>query len=256
MPTTPAVRRQRILITGASAGLGQEMARTWARQGRDLALCARRLGELERLREELVTPRPELRVSLHPLDVLDHEAVEAAFDEAALALGGLDRVVVNAGVAAGGSLGGDAAAGNRATAQTNFLGAVHQAEAAARIFRAAGAGHLVFISSMSALRGMGGPMNVYSATKAGVSALAEGLRSDLWDTDIRVTAVHPGYVRTAMVDQFERVRFATELEPATRAIVAAIEREAPRDYVPAWPWAALVWPMRLLPLRLYRQMAG
>nr|WP_294690596.1 SDR family oxidoreductase [uncultured Friedmanniella sp.] len=255
MPTA-AVHRQRILITGASAGLGQEMARTWARQGRDLALCARRQGELERLRDELLAATPGLRVSLHPLDVLDHQAVDAAFDEAAAALGGLDRVVVNAGVVSGGSLGADRAAGNRATALTNFLGAVHQAEAAVRIFRAAGAGHLAFISSMSALRGMGGAMNVYSATKAGVSALAEGLRSDLWGTGITVTAVHPGYVRTAMEDQFERVLLASDLEPATRAIVAAIEREVPRAYVPAWPWAALAWPMRLLPLRLYRRMAG
>lgn len=256
MPTTPPVRRQRILITGASAGLGQQMARTWARQGRDLALCARRAGELERLRDELVTATPGLNVSLHALNVLDHEAVDAAFDEAATTLGGLDRVVVNAGVAGGGSLGGDSAADNRTTAQTNFVGTVHQAEAAARIFRAAGAGHLAFISSMSALRGMGGSMNVYSATKAGVSALAEGLRSDLWGTGIRVTAVHPGYVRTAMEEQFERVLFATNLEPATRAIVAAIEREAPRAYVPAWPWAALAWPMRLVPLGLYRRIAG
>ena len=256
MLTTPAACRQRILITGASAGLGQEMARTWARQGRDLALCARRQGELERLRDELVTARPGLTVSLHPLDVLDHEAVDAAFDEAALALGGLDRVVVNAGVAAGGPVGENAAAGNRATAQTNFVGAVHQAEAAARIFRAAGSGHLAFISSMSAVRGMGGSMTVYSATKAGVSALAEGLRSELWDTDIKVTAVQPGYVRTAMEDQFDRVLMASDLGPATMAIVAAIERETPLAYVPDWPWAALAWPMRLVPLGLYRRIAG
>lgn len=256
MAPSSAVVRQRILITGASAGLGQQMARTWARQGRDLALCARRSGELERLRDELVAATPGSTVSLHPLDVTDYEAVDAAFDDAAAALGGLDRVVVNAGVASGGSLGRDAAAGNRATALTNFVGAVHQAEAAIRIFRSAGSGHLAFVSSVSALRGMGGAMNVYSASKAGVSALAEGLRSDLWDSAITVTAVHPGYVRTAMTEEFERTIFTAELEPATRAIVAAIEREVPRAYVPTLPWAALAWPMRLLPLGVYRRVAG
>ncbi len=255
MPAPSPVRR-RILITGASAGLGQEMARTWAQQGPDLALCARRFNELERLRDELMTHSPGLTVSLHPLDVLDHEAVEATVDAAAVALGGLDRVVVNAGVASSGSLGLDAAAGNRATAQTNFVGALHQAEAAVRVFRAAGGGHLAFISSMSALRGMGGSMTVYAATKAGVSSLAEGLRSDLWDTPITVSAIHPGYVDTSLAAEFDRPLFTAELGPATRAIVAAIEREVPEAYVPAWPWAALAWPMRLMPQSIYRRIGG
>lgn len=256
MPTTASPVRQRILITGASAGLGQEMARSWARQGRDLALCARRVDALERLRDELVAGSPGITVSLHPLDVQDHEAVEAAFDAAAQALGGLDRVVVNAGVAGGGSLGLDQAAANRTIAMTNFVGAVHQAEAALRLFRAAGTGHLVLISSMSALRGMGGGMNVYSATKAGVSALAEGLRSDLWDTAVRVTAVHPGYVATELVEDLPRPLFTTDVGTATRAILAAVEREVPRAHVPSWPWAALAAPMRLMPLRVYRRIAG
>jgi NADP-dependent 3-hydroxy acid dehydrogenase YdfG len=250
------VHRQRILITGASAGLGAEMARTWARRGRDLALCARRLSELERLRDELLAERPELTISVHALDVLDHVAVDEVFEAAADALGGLDRVVVNAGVAQGGSLGRDQAEGNRVTALTNFVGAVHQAETAVRLFRAAGSGHLAFISSMSALRGMGGPMNVYAATKAGVSALAEGLRSDLWDTAVRVTAVHPGYVRTSLAEEFDRPLFMSGVGRATRAIVAAIEREPARAHVPALPWAVLGLPMRVVPLGLYRRVAG
>jgi short-subunit dehydrogenase len=255
VPSSPPVR-QRILITGASAGLGREMARQWARRGRDLALCARRPDALERLRDELVAAAPGITVTLHPVDVTDHEAVDAAFADAAAAHGGLDRVVVNAGVAGGGSLGLDQAAGNRATALTNFVGAVHQAEAALRVFRPVDAGHLAFISSMSALRGMGGAMNVYSATKAGVSALAEGLRSDLAGTGIAVTAVHPGYVRTEMVAHFPRMVLPSGVERATRAIVTAVERERGTAYVPALPWAVVAWPMRLLPLRWYRRVAG
>ena len=165
-------------------------------------------------------------------------------------------MVANAGVAASGSLGLDQAAGNRLTAQTNFVGVLHQAEAAVRLFRFAGAGHLAVISSMSALRGMSGAMSVYAASKAGVSALAEGLRSDLWDTDIRVSAIHPGYVSTSLAEAFDQPLFMTDLPRATRAIVEAIDRERPRSYVPAWPWAALSVPMRLLPLGVYRRFAG
>lgn len=234
------------------------MARQWARQGRDLALCARRLGELERLRAELLRDHPAITVSVHALDVLDPAAVDTVFDEAAAALGGLDRVVVNAGVAQGGPLGtdADAAAGNRATARTNFVGALHQAEAATRIFRAQGSGHLVLISSMSALRGMGGAMTVYGAAKAGVSALAEGLRSDLWGTPVAVTAVHPGYIRTSLAEDLPRPLFVADLERGTRAIVEAVEQERPRAHVPRWPWALLAGPMRMLPLGLYRRIAG
>jgi len=256
VPRTRPVHRQRILITGASAGLGAEMARLWGSQGRSLALAARRLSELERLRDELVAARPGLEVSVHALDVLDHDSVDAVVQAAADVHGGLDRVVVNAGVARGGSMGGNEAEGNRVTARTNFVGAVHQAEAAVRLFRAAGTGHLAFISSMSALRGMGGTMNVYAASKAGVSALAEGLRSDLWKTGVRVTAVHPGYVRTALADEFDRPLFMSELHRGARAIVKAIDREPARAHVPAVPWAALALPMRLAPLALYRRVAG
>jgi NAD(P)-dependent dehydrogenase (short-subunit alcohol dehydrogenase family) len=232
------------------------MARIWARRGRDLALCARRVGELERLRDELLAGSPGLRITVHAVDVVDHDAVDQGFADAADEHGGLDRVVVNAGVAGGGSLGAGSEEGNRLTARTNFLGAVHQAEAAVRLFRTQGHGHLAFVSSMSALRGMGGAMNVYAATKAGVSALAEGLRSDLWDTDIRVTAVHPGYIGTGMVDDFHRPLFVADVQRGAASLVAAVERERPRAYVPAVPWAALALPMRLLPLGLYRRVAG
>jgi NAD(P)-dependent dehydrogenase (short-subunit alcohol dehydrogenase family) len=103
---------------------------------------------------------------------------------------------------------------------------------------------------------MGGPMNVYAASKAGVSALAEGLRSDLWDTGVRVTAVHPGYVRTTLAEEFDKPIFMSGVGRATRAIVAAIEREPARAHVPAVPWAVLGLPMRVVPLGLYRRVAG
>ena len=256
MSTSVPVHRQRILITGASSGLGAGMARRWAGQGRSLALCARRVDELERLRDELLATSPGLTVSVHQLDVTDAAAVPEVFAEATDRLGGLDRVVANAGIGSGGSLGEGHADGNRQVAETNFLGTLHQAEAAVAHFRRVGRGHLAFMSSMSSLRGMGGSMNVYAASKAGIAALAEGLRSDLWDTGIRISSIHPGYVRTSLLRHFPRPILAADPDRAVAAIVAAVDREQPRAYVPAWPWAALALPMRLLPLGLYRRVAG
>lgn len=231
------------------------MARVWAREGRDLALCARRTSELETLRDELLNANPELTIVLRTLDVTDPEATVRVFADCAAELGGLDRVVANAGVSGGASIGTGHAEDNRRVAQTNFVGTLNQAEAALSQFRRANAGHLVIIASMSALRGMAAHMNVYSASKAGVAHLAEGLRSDLWRTPIRVTAIYPGYIKTSMLDADPNVKFAVDVVTGTEQIVAAIDREPARAYVPAWPWNLLAVGMKLFPLAVFRRIA-
>lgn len=87
--------RQKILITGASSGLGAEMARQFAAKGRDLALCARRTEALEELKAELLGANPGIKVAVRALDVTNHESVPVVFGELRDELGGLDRVVVN-----------------------------------------------------------------------------------------------------------------------------------------------------------------
>ncbi len=248
--------RQRILITGASSGLGAEMARQWAAAGRDLALCARRLPELDRLRTELLAAHPGRTISIHPLDVEDHDAVQQVFAEAATALGGLDRVVANAGVARGGSIGTGLAEDNRATARTNFLGVLNQCESALAHFRAVGHGHLVVVTSMAALRGLAGELSVYSATKAAVATLAEGLHAELWDSPIAVTAIYPGYIRTPLNAADTNVRWSVDVQTGVAALIEAVEREPARAYVPRTPWAFLAWPMRLMPMRIFRRATG
>ena len=71
--------RNTILITGASSGLGEGMARRWAAQGKNLALCARRLDLLETLRNELIAANPSIQVAVRALDVTDGDAVEQVF---------------------------------------------------------------------------------------------------------------------------------------------------------------------------------
>src|SRR3954454_5693416 len=94
-----------ILITGASSGLGAEMARQFAAKGRDLALCARRLERLEELRSEINAAHPSVKVAIRRLDVDDHATVSPVFAELATELGGLDRVIVNAGLGKGAPVG-------------------------------------------------------------------------------------------------------------------------------------------------------
>ena len=120
------------------------MTRRFAARGRALGLAARRLERLETLAAEL---RPSAaQVAVTPLDVTDLDAVPVAFRKLADELGGLDRVIVNAGLGKGAPLGTGKAAANIETVQTNLVGALAQAEAALEIFREQNAGHLVPVS--------------------------------------------------------------------------------------------------------------
>lgn len=243
-----------ILITGASAGLGAEMARQFAALGYDLGLCARRTERLESLREEIVTADPDRRVELRALDVTDDEAVFRVFKDLAATFGTVDRVIVNAGLGKGAALGKGRYDANRETAMTNFVGALAQSEAAMEIFRDQGHGHLVMISSMSALRGMRKAMTVYAATKAGVAAIAEGLRSERVP-GLDVSVIYPGYIRSEMNEHVEqRTRFMVDTETGVRSMVAAIERRKVKAYVPAWPWVPIGFAVRRLPLSVVSRL--
>ncbi len=246
--------RKNILITGASSGLGRGMAREFAKLGRNLALCARRVDRLEELKRELESGAPGIRVLVRRLDVTDHDQVFEVFRAFRSELGTLDRVVVNAGIGKGQPIGTGRFQTNRETAETNFVAALAQCEAAVEIFRAQNAGHLVTISSMSALRGMRRHLTTYAATKAGLAALSEGIRADLLGTPIRVSTIFPGFIRSEMNEKAKNVPFIVDTETGCHAIVQAVEREQAEAYVPRWPWAPFRVLLRYLPLPVVARM--
>ncbi len=247
--------RTNILITGASSGLGAEMARQFAAKGHQLALCARRVERLEELKAEIEAAHPGVRVALRALDVNDHSTVFAVFRSLAEELGGLDRVIVNAGIGKGARIGTGGFDANRETAETNFVAALAQCEAAVEIFREAGDGHLVVVSSMSAMRGMPSTMTVYAASKAGLAALAEGIRSDLLRSRIKVTTLFPGYIRTEMNERVaQQVRLMVDRGPGVRAMVDAIDKEVATAAVPGWPWKPIGIVLRHAPLKVVRRL--
>lgn len=248
--------RRRILITGASAGLGAEMARQFAARGHDLAICARRSDRLTQLRDEIVAAHPQRTVALRALDVDDHDAVSRVFGELAAELGELDRVVVNAGLGKGAPIGTGRFDVNRQTITTNLVSALAQCEAAMEIFRAAGAGHLVVVSSMSAMRGLPKSMTAYAASKAGIASIAEGIRAEMIGSEIAVTTLFPGYIESEMNDRVaQRTPLMATTEKGVRSMIAAIEREVATAAVPAWPWRPLSVVMRHAPLRFVRKFA-
>ncbi|MCF8586930.1 SDR family oxidoreductase [Gordonia liuliyuniae] len=236
--------RDKIIITGASSGLGEGMARQFAARGRSLGLAARRLDRLESLAAEL---EPTARkVAVAQLDVTDVDAVPVAFGKLADELGGVDRVIVNAGLGKGAPIGTGKAAANIETVQTNLVGALTQIEAALAIFRAQGSGHLVLVSSMSAVRGLPKAQAAYSASKAGLATLGQGLQAELKGTGIVVTVLLPGYIATD-INRGVKTSMMTDTDAGVAAMVKAIEAEPARAAVPGWPWTPISWALRYLP---------
>lgn len=252
--TVSTSARRTVLITGASAGLGEGMARRWAAQGKNLALCARRLDKLEALRAELEAAHPSVRVAVRELDVADGDAVQKVFHELDTELGGIDRFVLNAGLGKGASIGSGKAHANRETAMVNVIGTLNQAESAMEILSARGAGHLVFISSVSSLRGMPKAQNTYGASKAFVSSLAQGLHAELDSagSSIVVTDILPGYIRTD-INRSVKTSLMTEFDEGVDALVKTIDSEPTRALVPAKPWRAIGPLLTLLPEKLSRK---
>jgi short-subunit dehydrogenase len=239
--------RRKILITGASSGLGAGMARAFAAKGRDLALCARRTDRLDELKAELLQQYPSIKIAVAALDVNDHEQVPKVFAELSDELGGIDRIIVNAGIGKGAKLGSGKSWANKATIETNLVAALVQIETALEMFTKSGAGHLVLISSVLGAKGVPGVKAAYAASKAGIRSLGESLRAEYAQGPIKISVMEPGYIESEMTAKSASTMLMVDNETGVKALVDAIEREPGRAVVPRWPWALLVQLMRVLP---------
>lgn len=242
-----------ILITGASSGLGAGMAREFAGKGYNLALCARRLERLESLKQEIES-KYAVRVEVRTLDVTDYDQVFLVFKAFQQDFGQIDRIIVNAGIGNGRRIGKGNFAINRETAETNFISALAQCEAAVEIFRAQNSGHLVVMSSMSAMRGLPKHLSTYAASKAAVAHLAEGIRAELMKTPIKVSTIFPGYIRTELNEGAKKLPFEIDEKTGAHLLVKAIEKQPVKAYVPQWPWLPLGLAMKVLPLSLVNKL--
>lgn len=250
-------RNKTVLVTGASSGLGEGMARLFAKLGYNLAICARRTDRLEQLKAELTDLYPEIKIAYRALDVTHYDAIFEVFNAFAEDFGQIDRVVVNAGIGESRRIGKGRFETNRRTAEINFISALAQCEAAMNIFRAQNNGHLVVISSMSAMRGLPKHMTTYGASKAALAHLAEGIRADMLLTKlpIKVSTIYPGYIRTEINTNAKPLPFEVDAVTGTKAIVAAIESETVEACVPSLPWSIVGHAMKHLPLNVVNKIS-
>jgi short-subunit dehydrogenase len=239
---------KRYLLTGASSGIGAALARELAGKGYDLALAARREDSLHLLAAELQA-RFNRTVVVLPLDVTDYAACQDAVGLAANALGGLDGLIANAGIALTGKAGGGHFDRARRTVETNLIGAIACLDAACALFRQQGHGHLVAVASVAGKRGL--PHTAaYSASKAGLISYMEATRSELLGKNIDTTLLLPGFIDTPLNNDMASRPFLIDVERGAALIARHIDRRAVSAYVPGWPWALLGPVLPYLPAAL------
>jgi short-subunit dehydrogenase len=205
------------LVTGASGGLGQAIARALAGAGAKLVLSGRRADVLESLASELGAQVAAADLS----DPASVSALAAAHED-------IDILVANAGLPASGRLDSFTAEQIDRALRVNLRPPVMLAQAIAPAMVARGAGHIVFMSSLSGKAPAAGS-SVYSATKFGLRGFAGALRAELHGSGVGVSAIFPGFIRDAGMFEDAGVKLprgtgTKSPEQVARATLRAIER--------------------------------
>ncbi|GBF25173.1 putative oxidoreductase [bacterium MnTg02] len=227
---------QRAWITGASMGIGREMALLLAEKKVHVALSARSKDKLNAMAQN------SDRLSAFPLDVTDRAAVGATVGQIEQDVGPLDLAILNAGILEFVELDNFDASIFEQAMRVNYLGVIYALEALLPRMIERGAGHIVLIGSVSGYRGMP-KAAAYGPTKAALINLAESLKLDAEPYGIKISIVNPGYVDTPMTEKNDfEMPFIISAEKAARKIISGLERD---KFEIAFP-VRLVRPMRML----------
>ncbi len=238
-----------VFITGASSGIGAALAREFASRGASLGLVARNREKLEALIDGL--PGGRSRHTALPADVTCREEIFAAARRFEEISGGADIVIANAGISHG--------------VKTEFLEDLDVLEAVYRInvfamaatfhpfiapMKARGRGQLVGIGSVAGIRGLPGSA-AYCASKSAVITYLESLRVELGKSNIRVSTICPGFVRTALTAKNPyKMPFILEPDAFAQKAVRAILAQTSYTVIP-WQMGVLAKILRILPNPLF-----
>lgn len=240
----------RVVISGASSGLGAALARHYAARGATLALIARRSELLQQLVRELPCAIP------YSADVRDGVALKAAAEDFMARHGPPDIVIANAGVSTG-TLTEYAEDIERfqAVMDINVMGMVKTFHPFLGAMKTARKGALVGIASVAGVRGLPGA-GAYCASKAAAISYLESLRLELRGSGVDVITVRPGYIATPMTEANPYpMPFMLSAERAAQKIACAVERRRRLVTIP-WQMAVAARLLRLLPIPVYDALFG
>ena len=240
----------KIIITGASSGLGKALAKHYASLGAILGLIARNKASLESLINEL----PDTVSVFYDIDVRVAESMQSAASDFIKRYGCPDIVIANAGISQGTltEYAEDSKIFDSILA-TNVTGIVNTFQPFITVMRAQGKGNLVGISSVASCRGLPGS-SAYSASKAAANSYLESLRVEMFKSGVSVITICPGYIITPMTANNPfHMPFIMTAETAAKKIVHIINHKKIFSVIP-WQMGIVARILRLLPNFVYDRL--
>ena len=242
---------QKIVIVGASSGIGRALALELADPARKLGLVARRAVELDEVAAEV--RRKGGHAEIEVCDAADVPAAEAAWQALKDRLGGVDAIVYAAGVMPHVDVDEFNTAKDQQMIAVNVIGAMAWLNCAARDFQTAGRGVICGIGSVAGDRGRR-PSPAYGASKAALHTYLESLRNRLWLHGVRVVTIKPGPVDTPLTHGRGPMPLMVAASIAARRIAAALEGGPEVVYV-AWQWRYIMLILQHIPSVIFRRFS-
>ncbi len=241
---------RRVIIVGASSGIGESIAKRLSSEGASVALVARRKDELERVREGLVHRET---AHVYPHDVVSFDETPDLFARIVKELGGLDLLVYAAGVMPKLEEGEYSFAKDRQMIEVNLLGAMAWMNPAAAHFEAQRGGTILGISSIAGERGRRGNP-AYCTSKAALTTYLESLRNRSARYGVNVVTIKPGFVDTRMTRGMKGLLWLISSDQAADTSLAiAHDTSGPESFVPA-RWWLVAFVIRMIPSFIFRRL--
>lgn len=243
---------KKIIVIGASTGIGAEIAKAHLKQGNHVALIARRKNEMEKRIQECGVLGAGVKFFLFTHDVAETHQAGILFAKALELLGGLDEIYFAAGIMEKVELSEFDTLKDLRMLQTNLAGAIAWINPAAQYFSKKGQGKIIGISSIAGDRGrVGNP--VYNTSKSGFNTYLEALRNRLARKGILVLTTKPGFIDTAMTRGMKGLFWVISAEKAASIIIKAADSNKEDIYVPA-RWWLVGTIIKLIPSFIFKKL--
>jgi NAD(P)-dependent dehydrogenase (short-subunit alcohol dehydrogenase family) len=231
-----SVEGKKVLVTGASSGIGAALATRFAERGATVGICARREDRLEQVLAACREHAPDSRMWV--VDLAELDGVDAFAAQADDELGGIDVLVNNAGIPKRRRIADLTTSEVDATMAINYLSPVRLMMAIVPRMVERGEGRVVNISSVAARLSPPGEA-AYAATKAALTAWSECMAIELWDTGVRVHVVNPGVIDTELFhlpgnDPLQADIEALPPSTVTDAVLRQLDEGTFEIFVPEW----------------------